>query len=72
MGHKLSHRQTLDSMAAANSTEPKMEVQRLNQALYFNQSLFLVDSEVLRNRHLRIAAKRRETNYFTLNVKKIN
>ena len=31
---------------------------RLNQALCFYQSLCLVDSEVLRNRHLRVAAKR--------------
>jgi hypothetical protein len=35
-------------------------VQWLNQALYFYQSLCLVDSEVLRNRHLRVAAKRYE------------
>jgi hypothetical protein len=41
-----------------NSTYPKVAVQRLNQALYFYQSLCLVDSEVLRNRHLRVAAKR--------------
>jgi hypothetical protein len=33
-------------------------VQWLNQALCFYQSLCLVDSEVLRNRHLRVAAKR--------------
>jgi len=30
----------------------------LNQALYFYQSLRLTDSESLRNRHLRVAAKR--------------
>jgi len=43
---------------AGNSTYPKVAVQWLNQALYFYQSLCLVDSEVLRNRHLRVAAKR--------------
>ena len=43
---------------AYNSTYPKVAVQRLNQALCFYQSLCLVDSEVLRNRHLRVAAKR--------------
>ena len=43
-----------------NSTYPKVAVQWLNQALCFNQSLCLVESEVLRNRHLRVAAKRCE------------
>jgi hypothetical protein len=42
----------------ANSTYPKVAVQWLNQALCFYQSFCLVDSEVLRNRHLRVAAKR--------------
>jgi len=41
-----------------NSTYPKVAVQWLNQALCFYQSLCLVDSEVLRNCHLRVAAKR--------------
>jgi hypothetical protein len=41
-----------------NSTYPKVAVQWLNQALCFYQSLCLVDSEVLRNRHLRVAANR--------------
>jgi hypothetical protein len=40
-----------------NSTYPKVAVQWLNQALCFYQSLCMVDSEVLRNRHLRVAAK---------------
>jgi len=44
--------------AAANSTYPKVAVQWLNQALCFYQSLCLVDSEVLLNRHLRVAANR--------------
>ena len=42
---------------AGNSTYPKVAVQWLNQALCFHQSLCLADSEVLRNRHLRVAAK---------------
>ena len=41
-----------------NSTYPKVAVQWLNQAICFYQSLCLVDSEVLRNRHLRVAANR--------------
>lgn len=44
--------------AAYNSTYPKVAVQWYNQALCFYQSLCLVDSESLRNRHLRVAAKR--------------
>ncbi len=43
---------------ATNSTYPKVAVQWLNQSLCYYQSLCLVDSEVLRNRHLRVAAKR--------------
>ena len=49
-------------MTGYNSTFPKVAVQWLNQALCFNQSFCLVDSEVLRNRHLRVAAKRWATN----------
>jgi len=45
-------------LATANSTYPKVADQWLNQALCFYQSLCLVDSEVLRNRHLRVAANR--------------
>ena len=45
-------------MPATNSTYPKVAVQWLNQALCFYQSLYLVDSEVLRNPPLRQAAKR--------------
>lgn len=41
-----------------NSTYPKVAVQWLNQALCFYQSLCLTESEVLRNRHLRVAANR--------------
>jgi len=45
-------------MPVPNSTYPKVAVQWLNQALSYYQSFCLVDSEVLRNRHLRVAAKR--------------
>jgi hypothetical protein len=44
--------------AAHNSTYPKVAVQWLNQALCSYQTFVLVDSGVLRNRHLRVAAKR--------------
>jgi hypothetical protein len=40
-----------------NSTYPKVAVQLLNQAFNYYQSFCLVDSEVLRNRHLLIEAK---------------
>ena len=43
---------------AHNSTYPKVAVQWLNQAFCSYQSLCLVDSEVLLNCHLRVAAKR--------------
>ena len=52
------HRTVKSRKPAHNSTYPKVAVQWLNQALRFYQSLCLVDSEVLRNRHLRVAAKR--------------
>ena len=42
----------------ANSTYPKVAVQWLNQALCFYLGLCLVESGVLRNRHLRVAANR--------------
>jgi hypothetical protein len=43
---------------APNSTYPKVAAQWLNQALCIYQSLCMVDSLVLRNRHLRVAANR--------------
>jgi len=49
---------------SAISTYPKVAVQWLNQALCFYQSFCLVDSDELRNRHLRVAAKR----YLPFNV----
>jgi len=45
-------------ITAYNSSYPKVAVQWLNQALCFYQSLCLADSEVLLNRHLRVAANR--------------
>ena len=41
-----------------NSTYPKVAFQWLNQALCIYQILCLIDSESLRNRHLRVVAKR--------------
>uniref|UniRef100_UPI001FD73C04 hypothetical protein n=1 Tax=Lunatimonas salinarum TaxID=1774590 RepID=UPI001FD73C04 len=48
-------------MPGTHSTYPKVAVQWLNEALCIYQSLCLVESEVLRNRHLRVAAKRYAT-----------
>jgi hypothetical protein len=45
-------------MSASNITYKKVASQKLNQALYFNQNLCLVDSEVLLNRQPRLDAKR--------------
>ncbi len=57
---------------AYNSTYPKVAVNWLNQVLCFYQSFCLVDSEVLRNRHLRVAAKRWQKlkKTITINVNK--
>jgi hypothetical protein len=44
--------------AVHNSTYTQVAVKWLNQALCFYQSLCLIDSVVLRNRHLRVAANR--------------
>lgn len=48
-----------DKSPAGNSTYPKVAVHWFNQALCIYQSLCLVDREVVRNRHVRVAAKRR-------------
>jgi len=45
-------------MPATNSTYPKVAVQWLNEALCFVSSSLVADSFRLRNRHLRVAAKR--------------
>jgi hypothetical protein len=47
-----------DKTTGYNRTYPKVAVQWLNQASCIYQSFCLVESEVLRNRHLREAAKR--------------
>jgi hypothetical protein len=46
-----------------NSTYLKVAVQWLNQALCFYQSSCLAKSQVLRNRHLRVAANRYQQGY---------
>jgi len=56
---------------ATNSTYPKVAVQWLNQALCIYQSSCLIDSEVLRNRHLRVAANRYPQYKITTSSKKI-
>jgi hypothetical protein len=43
---------------AANSTYKKLAVQWLNEVQFFNQTFVQVDSFVLRNRQLLIAANR--------------
>ena len=45
-------------MPAGNSTYKKLAVQGLNEVQFFNQTFVQVDSFVLRNRQLLIAAKR--------------
>jgi hypothetical protein len=54
-----------DKKTTHYSTYPKVAVQWLNQALCFYQSFCLVNSEVLQNRHLRVAAKRYAKAYET-------
>jgi len=47
-----------DRKPAHNSTYKKLAVQWLNQVQFFNQTFVQVDSFVLRNRQLLIAATR--------------
>jgi hypothetical protein len=49
---------TVDRRPAGNSTYKKLAVQWLNEIQFFNQTFVQVDSLVLRNRQLLIAAKR--------------
>jgi len=49
---------TKEGRPAGNSTYKKLAVQWLNEVQFFNQSFVQVDSFVLRNRQLLIAAKR--------------
>jgi hypothetical protein len=48
---------TQNRRAACNSTYKKLAVQWLNEVQFFNQTFVQVDSFVLRNRQLLIAAK---------------
>jgi hypothetical protein len=48
----------VDRRPAYNSTYKKLAVQWLNEVQFFNQTFVQVDSFVLRNRQLLIAAKR--------------
>jgi len=49
---------TKEGRPAGNSTYKKLAVQWLNEVQFFNQTFVQVDSFVLRNRQLLIAAKR--------------
>ena len=49
---------TVDRRPAGNSTYKKLAVQWLNEVQFFNQTFVQVDSFVLRNRQLLIAARR--------------
>jgi len=49
---------TVDKRPAGNSTYKKLAVQWLNEVQFFNQTFVQIDSFVLRNRQLLIAAKR--------------
>ncbi len=49
---------TVDRRPAGNSTYKKLAVQWLNEVQFFNQTFVQVDSFVLRNRQLLIAANR--------------
>ena len=58
--------------SASNITYPKVAVQWLNQVLWFHQNFCLVDSELLRNRHLRQTSNRYLPPYDdTLNIEMI-
>ena len=49
---------TVDRRPAGNSTYKKLAAQWLNEVQFFNQTFVQVDSFVLRNRQLLIAANR--------------
>ncbi len=53
-----AYNDTVDSRPAGNSTYKKLAVQWLNEVQFFNQTFVQVDSFVLRNRQLLIAANR--------------
>jgi len=49
---------TVDRRPAYNSTYKKLAIQWLNEVQFFNQTLVQVESFVLRNRQLLLAANR--------------
>jgi hypothetical protein len=51
-----AYNDTVDRRPAGNSTYKKLAVQWLNEVQFFNQTFVQVDSFVLRNRQLLIAA----------------
>ncbi|MFN8366734.1 MAG: hypothetical protein U0Y96_05770 [Candidatus Kapaibacterium sp.] len=53
-----AYNDTVDRRPAGNSTYKKLAVQWLNEVQFFNQNFVQVDSFVLRNRQLLIAANR--------------
>jgi len=53
-----AYNDTGDRRPAGNSTYKKLAVQWLNEVQFFNQTFVQVESFVLRNRQLLIAAKR--------------
>lgn len=53
-----AYKDTVDRRPAGNSTYKKLAVQWLNEVQFFNQTFEQVESFVLRNRQLLIAAKR--------------
>jgi hypothetical protein len=55
---------------ACNSTYKKLAVQWLNEVQFFNQTFVQVDSFVLRNRQLLIAAKRYRILYQNCTLKR--
>jgi len=55
---KLCFSYSVDRRPACNSSYKKLAVQWLNEVPFFNQTFVQVDSFVLRNRQLLIAAKR--------------
>lgn len=59
-------------MTTGNSTYPKVAVQLLNQVQHTYQSLYLVDSEALRNRHPQVAANLYSNFKIPTNSNKIN
>ncbi|MCL8009352.1 hypothetical protein M8845_18150, partial [Gelidibacter japonicus] len=62
----------VDRRPAYNSTYKKLAVQWLNEVQFFNQTFVQVDSFVLRNRQLLIAANRYASLYETPSVNELS